>query len=101
MKALILLSSLLLSWETMVTTIRNSFGKEKLKYDDVRNLILSESSRRRESGESMGGTYSSESRGIRNRQKGNASHGRSKSRGHGKSNGGAHVVFRVVVMKGI
>ena len=39
-KTLILLSYLPLSLETMVSAISNLFGKEKLKYDDVRDLIL-------------------------------------------------------------
>lgn len=47
----------------MVAAISNSSGKEKLKCDDVRDLILSESLRRKESGESSGGAYSSEGRG--------------------------------------
>ena len=53
-KALILLSSLPTAWETVVTAVSNSYGKEKLVYDVVRDLILSESIRRKESGESSG-----------------------------------------------
>lgn len=45
------------------------------------DLILNESIRRREFGESLGDAYSSESRGRRNQQRRNASHGRTKLRG--------------------
>ena len=38
-KALILLSSLPLSWEIMVTAISNSPNKEKLNYDEVRTCF--------------------------------------------------------------
>lgn len=90
-RALILLSSLPTSWETVVAAISNSSGKEKLKSDDVRDLILSESTRRKDSGESSGEAYAFESRGRGRHQGGSASHhGRSNSRGSGRSNG-AHV----------
>jgi acyl-activating enzyme 14 len=51
-RALILLSSLLESWNATVTTVSSSSGSNKLKFDDVRDLVLSEEIRRRESGES-------------------------------------------------
>ncbi|CAO2836233.1 unnamed protein product [Amaranthus hypochondriacus] len=50
--ALILLSSLPDSWNATVTTVSSSSGSNKLKFDDVRDLVLSEEIRRRESGES-------------------------------------------------
>ena len=46
--ALILLDSLPNSWEAMRMTVSNFAGKSKLKYDDIRDLILSEEVRRRD-----------------------------------------------------
>jgi acyl-activating enzyme 14 len=40
--ALILLASLSSNWEGMRTTVSNSAGKSKLKYKDIRDLILAE-----------------------------------------------------------
>lgn len=51
-RALILLSSLPDSWNATVTAVSSSSGSNKLKFDDVRDLVLSEEIRRRESGES-------------------------------------------------
>ncbi|XP_021769901.1 probable L-type lectin-domain containing receptor kinase S.5 [Chenopodium quinoa] len=50
-QALILLSSLPDSWNATVTTVSSSSGSNKLKFNDVRDLVLSEEIRRRESGE--------------------------------------------------
>ena len=47
---LIVLTSLPNSWEAMRMTVSNSAGKSKLKYDDIRDLILSEEVRRRDVG---------------------------------------------------
>ena len=83
-KALILLSSLPESWSTTVTAVSSSSGSAKLKLDDVRDLILSEDIRRKESGESSGSALSTQSRG-RSQQKGkNQIRGRSKSKGKGQ-----------------
>ena len=41
-RALILLASLPNNWEAMRTIVSNSKRKSKLKYDDIRDLILSE-----------------------------------------------------------
>uniref|UniRef100_A0A2N9F5E5 CCHC-type domain-containing protein n=1 Tax=Fagus sylvatica TaxID=28930 RepID=A0A2N9F5E5_FAGSY len=46
--ALIVLASLPNSWEAMRMAVSNSAGKGKLKYDDIRDLILSEKVRRRD-----------------------------------------------------
>ncbi|KAE8673419.1 hypothetical protein F3Y22_tig00111783pilonHSYRG00183 [Hibiscus syriacus] len=46
-RALILLSSLPDSWNTTVTAISSSSGNNKLKFDIVRDLVLSEEIRRR------------------------------------------------------
>ena len=52
-RALIVLASLPNSWEAMKMTIRNSTGKEKLKYNDIGDLILAEEIRRRDAGETL------------------------------------------------
>ena len=49
-RALIVLASLPNSWEAMRMAVSNSAGKSKLKYDDIRDLILSEEVRRRDAG---------------------------------------------------
>ena len=41
-RAVIVLTSLPNSWEAMRMVVSNSAGKSKLKYDDIRDLILSE-----------------------------------------------------------
>ena len=41
-RAVIVLASLPNSWEAMKMVVSNSAGKSKLKYDDIRDLILSE-----------------------------------------------------------
>ena len=46
--ALIVLASLPNSWKAMRMAVSNSAGKSKLKYDDIRDLILSEEVRRRD-----------------------------------------------------
>ena len=51
---LIVLASLPNSWEAMRMTVSNSTGKEKLKYNDIRDLILAEEIRRRDAGETLG-----------------------------------------------
>ena len=47
-RALILLACLPNNWEVMRMSVSNSAGKSKLKYDDIRNLILSEKVCRRD-----------------------------------------------------
>ena len=51
-KALILMSSLPESWDTVVAAISSSRGSEKLKFDEIRDVVLSESIRKREVGDS-------------------------------------------------
>ena len=53
-RALILLTSLSNSWEAMRMAVSNSTGKAKLKYDDIRDLVLAEEVRRKDSGELLG-----------------------------------------------
>ena len=47
-KALILMSSLPESWDTVVTATSSSWGSEKLKFDEIRDVVLNESIRKRE-----------------------------------------------------
>ena len=47
-KALILMSSLPESWDSVVVAISSSRGAEKLKFDEIRDVVLSESIRKRE-----------------------------------------------------
>ena len=53
-RALIVLASLPNSWEAMRMAISNSTRKEKLKYNDIRDLILTEEIHRRDAGETSG-----------------------------------------------
>ena len=85
-RALILLSSLPDNWNATVTAVSSSSGNSKLKFDDVRDLVLSEEIRRRESGEtSNSSALHTESRGRTSER--NSNRGRSKSR-RGKSRWG-------------
>ena len=61
-------------------TVSNSTGKEKLKHNDIRDLILAEEIRRRDAGETSGSgsTLNLETRGRGNYR--NSNRGRSKSR---------------------
>ena len=79
-RALIVLASLLNSWEAMRMAVSNSTGKEKLKYNDIRDLILAEEIRRRDVVETSGSssTLNLETRGRGNNR--NSNRGRSKSR---------------------
>ena len=52
--ALIVLASLPNSWETIRIVVSNSTRKEKLKYNDIRDLILAEEIHRRDAGETLG-----------------------------------------------
>ena len=85
-RALILLSSLPDNWNATVTAVSSSSGNSKLKFDDVRDLVLSEEIRRRESGEtSNSSALHTEIRGRTSER--NSNRGRSKSR-RGKSRWG-------------
>ncbi|WVZ02641.1 hypothetical protein V8G54_023447 [Vigna mungo] len=84
-RALILLSSLPESWNATVTAVSSSSGNNKLKFDDVRDLILSEDIRRKETGESStSSVLHTESKG-RSSNKGYG-RGRSKERSARKNN---------------
>ena len=76
-KALILMSSLPESWDTVVAAISSSRGFEKLKFDEIRDVVLSESIRKREVEDSSGSDLSVDRRG-RSKTEGQNQHGRSK-----------------------
>ena len=79
-RALIVLAFLPNSWEAIRMTVSNSTGKEKLKYNDIRDLILAEEIRRRDAGETLGSgsALNVETRGKGNNK--NSNRGKSKSR---------------------
>jgi len=52
--ALIILASLPNSWEAVRIGMSNSAGKSKLRYEDVRDLVLGEEVRRKDTGETSG-----------------------------------------------
>jgi len=78
--ALIVLASLQNSWEAMRMAVSSSAGKSKLKYEDIRDLILSEEMRRRDSSEAScsGVTLNLKTKGRGYSR--NSSRGRSRSR---------------------
>ena len=51
-KALILMPSLPESWDTVVAAISSFRGSEKLKFDEIHDVVLSKSIRKREVGDS-------------------------------------------------
>ena len=61
-------------------TVSNSTRKEKLKYNDIRDLILAEEIRRRDAGETLGSSsaLNLETKGRGNDR--NSNRGRSKSK---------------------
>ena len=78
--ALIVLASLPNSWKAMRMAVSNFTGKEKLKYNDIRDLILAEEIRRKDASESSGSgsALNLETRGRGNDR--NSNRNRSKSR---------------------
>ncbi|KAG2715942.1 hypothetical protein I3760_03G102900 [Carya illinoinensis] len=91
-RALIALAQLPKSWEAMRTAVSNSYGKTKMKYQDIRDHILSEEVRRRDTGEA---STSSSTLNLETRGRGasrSSNRGRSKSRrGRSKSRSGKQV----------
>ena len=83
-KALILMSSLPKSWDTVVAAISSSRGSEKLKFDEIRDAFLSKSIHKREVEDSSGSALSVGRKG-RSKTKGQNQHGRSKSKNREKS----------------
>ena len=79
-RALIILASLPNSWEAMRMATSNSTGKEKLKYNDIRDLILAKKIHKRNTGETSrsGSILNLETRGRGDDR--NSNRGKSKSR---------------------
>ena len=78
--ALIVLASLPNSWEAMRLAVSNSTRKEKLKYNDIRDLVLVEEIHRRNASETL---WSDSALNLETRDRGNdrnLNQGRSKSR---------------------
>jgi len=79
-RALIVLASLPNSWEAMRMVVSSFAGNSKLKYEDIRDLILSDEIRRRDSSEA---SYSGAALNLETRGRGygkNFGRGRSRSR---------------------
>lgn len=81
---LVMLSSLPDSWSATVTAVNASSVKFKLTLDEVRNLMISEEVRRKESGSTSGSALNMDERG-RSKSRQNQNRGRSKSRGKSQS----------------
>ena len=78
--ALIVLASLPNRWEAMRMVVSNSTGKEKLKYNNIQDLVLAKEIRTRDAGET---SRSSSPLNLETRGRGNdrnSNQGRSKSR---------------------
>ena len=86
-KALILLSSLPESWSATVTAVSSSSGSSKLKLNEIRDLILSEDGRRRESGEASCSTLNIEGRGRTSQHGQDRNRSKSKRRSKSKPRG--------------
>ena len=67
-RALIILASLPNSWEAMRIVVSNSIGKEKLKYNDIRDLIMAEGIHKRDTGKT---SRSSSALNLETRGRGN------------------------------
>ncbi|KAL2254166.1 UNVERIFIED_CONTAM: Retrovirus-related Pol polyprotein from transposon TNT 1-94 [Sesamum indicum] len=89
-KALILLSSLPDSWDVVVTSVSTSSGKEKMKFDNIRDMMLNEETRRKQTGGSSGSALHTESRGRPDTR--GKYRGRSRSRSRGKNKGKKEMV---------
>ena len=97
-KALTLLSSLPHNWEGIVAAVSASTGKEKLVFDTIKNMVLSEETRRKQAGFSSGSgsALNTESRGrFKNRGR-SRGRDRSKSRGREATTSGQKETKRVV-----
>ncbi|KAL2243395.1 UNVERIFIED_CONTAM: Retrovirus-related Pol polyprotein from transposon TNT 1-94 [Sesamum indicum] len=81
-KALILLSSLPDSWDVVVTSVSTSSGKEKMKFDNIRDMMLNEETHRKPTGGSSGSALHTESKGRPDTR--GKYRGRSRSRGKNK-----------------
>ena len=75
-KALLILSSLPESWDVTITIVSSSARGEKLRFDDVQNLVLGEEMHKKKKSVSTNAILIME-----NREKGGGSSGGSQSRG--------------------
>ena len=66
--ALIILASLSKNWEAMRMAVSNSTVKEKLKYNDIQDLVMVKEIRKRDAGETLG---SSSTVNLETRSRGN------------------------------
>ena len=96
-RALIILASLPNSWEAMRMAISNSTEKKKLKYNDIRDLILTKEIRRRNAGETSrsDSALNLETRGRGNNRNSNRdrSKSRNSNRNKSKSRSGQQVQY--------
>ena len=82
---LVVLASMPNSWGAMKIAVSNSTGKEKIKYNNIRDLILAKEVRRRDACETSGSgsALNLETRGRGNDR--NSNQGRSKSRNYNRN----------------
>ncbi|KAL2232508.1 UNVERIFIED_CONTAM: Retrovirus-related Pol polyprotein from transposon TNT 1-94, partial [Sesamum indicum] len=59
----VMLMKKLFSWDVVVTSVSTSSGKEKMKFDNIRDMMLNEETRRRQTGGSSGSALHTKSRG--------------------------------------
>ncbi|GJT37305.1 hypothetical protein Tco_0937170 [Tanacetum coccineum] len=79
-QALLLLSSLPKSWSSTVTAVSGSTGSTKLKFDNIRDLILGQDIRRKTFGEYSNSLLSAEDKGRGRKQDRGQKHNRSRSK---------------------
>ena len=84
LQALLLLSSLLDSWETLVVSLSNSTPNGVLQLAMVKNSLLNEETRKKDMGKDIELAFVTENKG---RSKGRSSKGRGKSRSRSESKG--------------
>ncbi|KAL9262034.1 Retrovirus-related Pol polyprotein from transposon TNT 1-94-like protein, partial [Drosera capensis] len=84
-QTLLLLSSLPDSWSGTVTAVASTSGTTKLTFNGIRDLILNEDIRRRNSGETAGSLLSTDSRGRKSEKEQSSGRGRSRSKKRGQS----------------
>ncbi|KAM1896330.1 hypothetical protein ACFX13_044970 [Malus domestica] len=89
LQALLLLGSLLDSWETFVVSISNSASNGVLTLDNVKNSMLNEETRRKTSGIDSSQVFVTENCG-RSKSRGPKGHGNSPSRSKSRFKGTCH-----------
>ncbi|KAM1574388.1 hypothetical protein ACFX1Z_043726 [Malus domestica] len=89
LQALLLLGSLLDSWETFVVSISNSASNGVLTLDNVKNSMLNEETRRKTSGIDSSQVFVTENCG-RSKSRGPKGHGKNPSRSKSRFKGTCH-----------